>query len=51
MGSVGCTLYESMLRELMLLLVGGEGMVEHMRCAERGEGACEWRAEWRKGRA
>ena len=46
--SIGCTLYESLLRELMRLLVGGEGMVEHVRCAERGEGACEWRAEWRK---
>ena len=46
--SVGCTLYEALLRELMRLLVGSEGMVVHVRCAERGEGACEWRAEWRK---
>ncbi len=46
--SIGCTLYEAMLRELMLLLVGSDGMVEHVRCAERGEGRCEWRAEWRK---
>lgn len=46
--SIGCTLYEALLRELMRLLVGSEGMVEHVRCAERGEGACEWRAEWRK---
>ncbi len=44
---VGCTYYESALRELMRLLVGGVGAVEHVRCASRGEGACEWRAEWR----
>jgi predicted hydrocarbon binding protein len=48
----GCAYYESALRELMLLLVGGVGAVEHVRCASRGEGTCEWRAEWRpiKGR-
>ena len=43
----GCTFYESALRELMQLLVGGVGAVEHVRCAGRGEGHCEWRAEWR----
>jgi hypothetical protein len=43
----GCTFYESALRELMVLLVGGVGAVEHVRCASRSEGACEWRAEWR----
>jgi predicted hydrocarbon binding protein len=43
----GCAYYESALRELMLLLVGGVGAVEHVRCAGRGEGVCEWRAEWR----
>lgn len=43
----GCTYYESALRELMVLLVGGVGAVEHVRCASRNEGACEWRAEWR----
>lgn len=46
--SIGCTLYESMLKELMLLLVGSDGVVEHVRCSERGEGRCEWRAEWRR---
>ncbi|HEY0971690.1 MAG TPA: hypothetical protein VGE02_12040 [Gemmatimonadales bacterium] len=46
--STGCTLYEGVLKELMLLLVGSDGMVEHVRCAERGEGRCEWRAEWRR---
>lgn len=43
----GCAYYESALRELMQLLVGGVGAVEHVRCAGRGEGPCEWRAEWR----
>ncbi len=43
----GCAFYESILRELMQLLVGGVGGVEHVRCAGRGERSCEWRAEWR----
>lgn len=43
----GCAFYEAILRELMQLLVGGVGAVEHVRCASRGEGTCEWRAEWR----
>ena len=47
----GCTFFEAMLKELLRLLVGHEGVVEHVRCAERGEGRCEWRAEWRKARA
>lgn len=45
----GCTYYEAMLRELVQLLVGGVGAVEHVRCASRSEGACEWRAEWGRG--
>lgn len=43
----GCSYYESALRELMQLLVGGVGAVEHVRCASRSEGTCEWRADWR----
>jgi predicted hydrocarbon binding protein len=43
----GCAYYESALRELLQLLVGGVGAVDHVRCASRGEGTCEWRAEWR----
>lgn len=43
----GCAYYESALRELMQLLVGGVGAVEHVRCEGRGEGSCEWRADWR----
>lgn len=46
----GCAFYEAALRELMQQLVGGVGAVEHVRCASRGEGACEWRAEWRSSR-
>ena len=43
----GCAFYESVLRELAQLLVGGVGAVEHVRCGSRGEQTCEWRAEWR----
>jgi predicted hydrocarbon binding protein len=43
----GCSFYESALRELMQQLVDGVGSVEHVRCASRNEGTCEWRAQWR----
>jgi predicted hydrocarbon binding protein len=43
----GCAFFEAILRELMQLLVGGVGGVEHVRCMSRGERTCEWRAEWR----
>jgi predicted hydrocarbon binding protein len=43
----GCSYYESVLRELIRLLVGGTGAVEHVRCASRGQPTCEWRVEWR----
>ena len=46
-GTIGCTYYEATLRELLLLLIGSIGAVEHTRCAGRGEGTCEWRADWR----
>ena len=46
-GSIGCTYYEAMLRELLGLLVGGVGSVDHVHCAGRGEGTCEWRADWK----
>jgi len=45
--AAGCTYYEAGLRELLRLLIGGAGSVEHVRCVSRGEGQCEWRAEWR----
>jgi predicted hydrocarbon binding protein len=43
----GCAYYESALRELLRLLIGGGGAVEHTRCRSRGDATCEWRAEWR----
>jgi hypothetical protein len=45
-GTIGCTYYESALKELLGLLIGGTGAVEHVRCESRGEGLCEWRADW-----
>jgi hypothetical protein len=44
---VGCLYYESALREMLKLLVNGGGMIDHVRCREKGEDICEWRAEWR----
>jgi hypothetical protein len=46
-GAIGCAYYEASFRELLLLLIGSIGAVEHVRCAGRGEGTCEWRADWR----
>src|SRR5215208_2038123 len=43
----GCAYYEAVFRELLRLLVGTASVVEHIRCASRGEGDCQWRAEWR----
>jgi hypothetical protein len=46
-GSIGCAFYESALREMLRLLIGSIGSVDHIRCDGRGEGTCEWRADWR----
>lgn len=46
-GNTGCVYYEAMLRELLALMIGGIGSVDHVRCAGRGEGSCEWRADWK----
>lgn len=46
---VGCAYYEAAFRELLRLLINGAGAIEHVRCGARGEGHCEWRAEWRSG--
>ena len=43
----GCAFYEATLRELLRLLVNAGGAVEHVRCASRDEGTCEWSAEWK----
>lgn len=48
--SVGCAYYETGLRVLLHLLVGADGHVEHVRCADRAEGRCQWRAEWWRAR-
>lgn len=45
----GCAFYESVLRELLFLLVNAQGAIDHVRCAARDEGACEWKAEWQRG--
>lgn len=42
----GCALYDAALGELLNLLLSSSGAVEHARCASRGEGECEWKAEW-----
>lgn len=45
--SGGCTFYEACLRELMRLLIGGTGAVEHVGCRARGDSTCQWRVAWR----
>ena len=45
--SAGCVFYEFALRELLNLLISGGGQIDHVHCSQRGEGTCEWRAEWR----
>ena len=45
-GNAGCAFYEATLRELLRLLVGQTGNVDHTRCEGRGEGGCEWRGDW-----
>jgi len=45
--SIGCVYYESTVKELLRMLIGAIGNVEHVRCASRAEGTCEWRADWR----
>jgi predicted hydrocarbon binding protein len=47
--STGCAYYEAGLKELLRLMVNSVGRVEHSRCASRGEGLCQWRAEWKPG--
>ena len=45
--SLGCTYYEESLHELLRLLGASSGRVDHVRCAARREGNCEWRVDWR----
>lgn len=44
-GPRGCAFYEAVLRELLYQLVHAAGVVEHVRCAARGDTECEWKAE------
>jgi predicted hydrocarbon binding protein len=44
--AAGCAYYESSLGEILRLLTGASGSVEHVRCSARGEGSCQWRADW-----
>lgn len=46
--NAGCAYYEAFLGELLRLLGAGGGTIDHVRCVGRGEGSCEWRAEWRR---
>ena len=43
--SRGCVFYEEALSQLVRLLFTSSGSVEHVHCIQRGETACEWRAE------
>lgn len=45
-GSGGCLYYEAAFGELLRMTIGSIGRVEHVHCAGRGEGTCEWRADW-----
>lgn len=45
--SAGCTFYESAFRELLRLLVGGGEQVDHIKCVQRNDAVCEWRADWK----
>ncbi|MGK2960828.1 MAG: hypothetical protein ACSLFK_01640 [Gemmatimonadaceae bacterium] len=45
--SAGCVFYETAFRQLLKMLVDAGDQVDHVHCAQRGEGICEWRAEWR----
>ena len=45
-GRAGCAYYAEFLTELLRLLGTSVGAADHVRCGARGEGSCEWRAEW-----
>lgn len=46
--NAGCGLYEAAYRELLLLLTGSDGPVDHVMCRARGDSSCQWRADWRR---
>ena len=45
--SAGCVFYETAFRDILKMLIDAGDNVDHVHCAQRGEGFCEWRAEWR----
>jgi predicted hydrocarbon binding protein len=45
--SAGCVFYETAFRQILKMLIDAGDQVDHVHCAQRGEGFCEWRAEWR----
>jgi predicted hydrocarbon binding protein len=45
--SGGCVFYETAFRDLLHHLGADAGQVEHIHCAQRGDGSCEWRAQLR----
>jgi hypothetical protein len=48
--AAGCAYYESSLGVILQKLLDAGGRVEHVRCADRGDAVCQWRADWRQGR-
>ena len=48
--SAGCAYFESSLAVILQKLLDTGGLVEHVRCIDRGDGVCQWRADWRQGR-
>lgn len=48
--SAGCAYFESSLAVILQKLLDTGGRVEHVRCIDRGDGVCQWRADWRQGR-
>ena len=49
--AAGCEYYASALRELLRLLIHAGDSVAHVKCLERGDSNCEWRAEWHAARS
>ena len=45
-GRAGCAYYAEFLTEFLRLLGTSVGRADHVRCSARGDGSCEWRAEW-----
>jgi hypothetical protein len=43
--SGGCVYYEQAFNDLITVLMGTPGYIDHVQCIQRGEPACEWRAD------